>query len=92
MCRCNDRGDQTVEESLELMQLCEVFALAVLAGSFTIAGFCLVVEGRAVFAEPVDLVPDLFEQLHLPSMVGRLELRAGDSTIGDDRFAIQKLN
>ena len=70
------------------MQLCEVFALAVLAGGFTIAGFCLVVEGRAVFAELVNFVPDLFEQLHLPSMVSRLELRAGDSTIGENRFTI----
>ena len=69
-----------------------MIALAVLADNFTIAGFCLVSEWQTEISEQTDLVLALIEQLLLASMVGRLELRAGDSTIGDNRFAIRKLN
>ena len=69
-----------------------MIALAVFADGSAVAGFFLMVEGRTESAEQVDLVLDLFEQLHLDSIIGRLELRTGDCMIGHNRFVIQNLN
>ena len=66
-----------------------MIALAVLADGSAVAGFFLMVEGQTESAEQVDLVLDLFEQLHLASIIGRLELRTGDCMIGHNRFVIR---